>query len=128
MICLFVCLCRQDAGSDWNTVYKWHVKRQPHISQTFLLHHPRRLDPALVNGSRDHDGCSQAEASRTHDREMQIKRGNDNLSCHMVFLENFIVTHPVNNSPAFKVHYRVDRTPATTPYQLNPSTLQTQFL
>jgi hypothetical protein len=125
-----VCLCHQDSGSNWDTMYKRKDKRQSHLPQTFLLHYPRRLNPALADSSRDHAGRSEAEASLSDDRKMQAEHGNYNhtLVRHMVFfLENCTVPHPVNNSPAFKVHCRIDKTPATILYQLNSSTLSCQM-
>jgi hypothetical protein len=43
-----------------------------------LLHYPRRLNPALVNSSGDHDGGSEAQAAQSHVRDTQIGHGNNN--------------------------------------------------
>jgi hypothetical protein len=42
-----------------------------------LLHYPRRPNPAPVNSSGDHDGCSDAQATDLHVREAQAGYGNN---------------------------------------------------
>jgi hypothetical protein len=45
-----------------------------------LLHYPRRLNPAVVNSSGDHDGRSDTQVTQSYVREMQTAHGNNNNS------------------------------------------------